>query len=117
MKQVTKELNIDEKDITDKEVIGAVSNAKNLLVSAMEFKKQNEYHFRNNKIADAYLLYQKKLKQNNALDFDDLIMKTVELYEKHPDVLERYRQKFRYVLVDEYQDTNHAQYMLIYLLT
>ncbi len=117
MKQVTKELNIDEKDITDKEIIGAVSNAKNLLISAMDFKKQNEYNFRNNKIAEAYLLYQKKLKQNNALDFDDLIMKTVELYEKHPDVLERYRQKFHYVLVDEYQDTNHAQYMLIYLLT
>ncbi len=117
MKQVTKELDIDEKDITDKEIIGAVSNAKNLLISPASFKKQNEYHFRNNKIADAYVLYQKKLKQNNALDFDDLIMKTVELYEKHPDVLEKYRQKFRYVLVDEYQDTNHAQYKLIYLLT
>ncbi len=117
MKLVTKELNIDEKDITDKEIIGAVSNCKNLLITALDFKKQNESNFRSNKIADAYLLYQKKLRQNNALDFDDLIMKTVELYEKHPDVLERYRQKFRYVLVDEYQDTNHAQYKLIYLLT
>ena len=117
MKQVTKELNIDEKDITDKEIIGQISNAKNLLVDPMTFKKNNEYHFRNNKIADAYILYQKKLKLNNALDFDDMIMKTVEIFEKFPEVLERYRQKFRYVLVDEYQDTNHAQYRLILLLT
>lgn len=117
MKQVTKELNIDEKDITDKEIIGQISNAKNLLVDPLTFKKNNEYHFRNSKIADAYMLYQKKLKLNNALDFDDMIMKTVEIFEKFPEVLEKYRQKFRYVLVDEYQDTNHAQYRLILLLT
>ncbi|HCW73801.1 MAG TPA: DNA helicase PcrA [Clostridiaceae bacterium] len=117
MKQVTKELNIDEKDITDKEIIGQISNAKNLLIEPMAYKKKNEYHFRLNKIADAYILYQKKLKQNNALDFDDIIMKTVELFEKFPEVLEKYREKFRYVLVDEYQDTNHAQYKLVQLLT
>jgi len=117
MKQVTKELNIDEKDITDKEIIGQISTAKNLLIEPLDYKKKNEYHFRLNKIADAYLLYQKKLKQNNALDFDDIIMKTVELFEKFPEVLEKYREKFRYVLVDEYQDTNHAQYKLVQLLT
>lgn len=117
MKQVSKELNIDEKDITDKEIIGQISTAKNLLMDPIAYKKKNEYHFRLNKIADAYLLYQKKLKQNNALDFDDIIMKTVELFEKFPEVLEKYREKFRYVLVDEYQDTNHAQYRLVQLLT
>ena len=117
MKQVTKELNIDEKDMTDKEIIGQISTAKNLLIEPMAYKKKNEYHFSLNKIADAYILYQKKLKQNNALDFDDIIMKTVELFEEFPEVLEKYREKFRYVLVDEYQDTNHAQYKLVQLLT
>lgn len=117
VKQVTKELNIDEKDITDKEIIGEISTAKNLLISPFEYKKKNEYHYRNNKIADAYMLYQKKLKQNNSLDFDDLIMKTVEIFEKFPEILDKYRTKFKYVMVDEYQDTNHAQYKLVLLLT
>lgn len=117
VKQVMKELSMDEKDISDKEIAGEISNAKNLLIDPLTFKKNNEYHYRRNKIADAYVLYQKKLKQNNALDFDDLIMKTVELYEKFPEILDKYRRKFRYVLVDEYQDTNHAQYKLILLLT
>src|SRR5690554_5738436 len=117
MKQVTKELNIDEKDLTDKEIISHISTAKNLLETPLDFKKKNEYHFRLNKVADAYILYQKKLKQNNALDFDDIIMKTVEVFEKFPEVLTRYQEKFRYVLVDEYQDTNHAQYRLVQLLT
>lgn len=117
MKQVTKELSIDEKDLTDKEIISHISTAKNLLETPLDFKKKNEYHFRLNKVADAYILYQKKLKQNNALDFDDIIMKTVEVFEKFPEVLKRYQEKFRYVLVDEYQDTNHAQYRLVQLLT
>lgn len=117
MKQVLKELSVDEKDLTEKEAISHVSTAKNTLLNPLDFKKKYEYHFRMNKVADAYILYQKKLKQNNALDFDDIIMKTVEIFEKFPEILEKYQRKFRYVLVDEYQDTNHAQYRLINLLT
>ena len=117
VKQVMKELSIDDKDITEKEIIGEISSAKNLLLNALEYKKNNEYHYRKNKIADAYQLYEKKLKLNNSLDFDDLITKTVEIFEKFPEVLQRYRSKFKYVMVDEYQDTNHAQYKLILLLT
>jgi DNA helicase-2/ATP-dependent DNA helicase PcrA len=116
MKQVMKELNLDDKEYPEKMVLATISNSKNILEGPHEFKKKNEYHYRNGRIADCYELYQKKLKQNNALDFDDIIMKTVELFRKHPDVLDRYRRKFSYILVDEYQDTNHAQYMLIKLL-
>ena len=80
------------------------------------YKKENESDFRKNKIADVYVLYQKRLKGNNALDFDDLIFKTVELLKNNKDVLEFYHRKFRYIMVDEYQDTNKAQYELIKLL-
>lgn len=117
VKQVMKELDISDKDITDREILSEISSAKNLLIGPARYKKENEYHYRKNRIADAYLLYQKKIKSNNALDFDDLLMKTVELFLEHPDILEKYRRKFRYVLVDEYQDTNHAQYRLVLLLT
>jgi len=117
MKQVLKEMNADEKDLGEKEALSHVSAAKNTLLSPLAFKKKNEYHYRLNKVADAYTLYQKKLKQNNALDFDDIIMKTVEIFESFPEILKKYQDKFRYVLVDEYQDTNHAQYKLINLLT
>lgn len=116
VKQCMKELNINEKDITDGEILSKISSAKNELISAEKFKKENESDFRKNKIADVYLLYQKKLKASNSLDFDDLIFKTVEVLINHPDVREFYQRKFKYIMVDEYQDTNRAQYELIKLL-
>lgn len=117
VKLVMKELQIDEKDITDKEIINKIGESKDSLISPEQFKIKNEKNFRMNKIADAYLLYQKKLKSNNALDFDDLIYKTVELFKKVPEVLEFYQRKFKYIMVDEYQDTNMSQYTLARLLS
>ena len=116
IKLVMKELNINEKEITDLEILGTIGKAKDNIQSAQSFKKENEDNFRKNKIADAYLLYQKKLKENNALDFDDLIVITVELFRKHNDVLEFYQNKFKYIMIDEYQDTNKAQYEFAKLL-
>lgn len=116
LKQCMKELNINEKDITDKEILSKMSNCKNNLISAEQYKIQNQNDFRKNKIADVYMLYQKKLRNNNALDFDDLIFKTVLLFKKVPDVLEFYQRKFKYIMVDEYQDTNESQYELVKML-
>ena len=116
VKQCMKEQNINDKDITDREIIGKIGEMKDELKSPDRFKKENQHNFRLNKIADVYLLYQKKLKSNNALDFDDLIYKTVELFKNHSDVLEFYQRKFKYIMVDEYQDTNKAQYELVRLL-
>ncbi|NLM36370.1 MAG: UvrD-helicase domain-containing protein [Clostridiales bacterium] len=117
IKQCMKELNINEKDITDSEIIGRIGKAKDNLISAEQFKKDNQYNFRDNKIADVYVLYQKRLKSNNALDFDDLIFKTVELFRTNSEVLEFYQRKFKYIMVDEYQDTNKSQYELVRLLS
>lgn len=117
VKQCMKELQIDEKDISDNEIIRAIGSAKDDLISSEEFKHTYQGDYRKNKIAEAYVLYQKKLKLNNAVDFDDLIFKTVDLFKNHPDVLEHYQNKFKYVLVDEYQDTNRAQYVFIKMLT
>ncbi|MDD6794019.1 MAG: 3'-5' exonuclease [Clostridiaceae bacterium] len=111
-----KALNINDKDITSKEIIGKIGSAKDKMQSAASFKREHESNYRENKIADVYVMYQKRLKENNALDFDDLIFKTVELFEKNPDVLEFYQRKFQYIMVDEYQDTNGAQYKLVKLL-
>ena len=82
----------------------------------MEYEKINRGDFRKEKYSNIYKLYQKKLESNNALDFDDLIFKTVELFTYNPDLLEYYQNKFQYILVDEYQDTNTAQYKLVNLL-
>lgn len=116
VKQCMKELNINEKDITDSEIIGKISSSKNNMISAETFKKENEGDFRKNKIADVYTLYQKRLKANNSLDFDDLIFLTVRLLKEQTDVREFYQRKFRYIMVDEYQDTNKSQYELVKLL-
>lgn len=116
VKQCIKELNINDKDIQESEIISKISDAKNKLVSAKMYKKQNEGNFRLNKIADVYLLYDKKLKNSNALDFDDLIYLTVKLLKENEEVREFYRRKFKYILVDEYQDTNKCQYELVKLL-
>lgn len=116
VKQCMKELNISDKDITEGEIINKISDAKNKLISAKKFKKENEHNFRMNKIADVYLLYEKKLKTANSLDFDDLIYLTVKLFKENDEVREFYRRKFRYILVDEYQDTNKCQYELVKLI-
>ncbi|EES92069.1 DNA helicase PcrA [Clostridium botulinum] len=116
VKQCMKELNINDKDINEKEIISKIGKQKDNLITAEEYKKSNEKDFRKNKIADVYLLYQKKLKNSNALDFDDLIFKTVELFKKNPDILEFYQNKFKYIMVDEYQDTNKTQYQLVKML-
>lgn len=111
-----KALDINDKDIAAKEIINKIGRAKDKMQSPESFKREFESNFRENKIADAYIRYQKKLKENNAMDFDDLILKAVELFKKSPDVLEFYQRKFKYIMVDEYQDTNGAQYELIKLL-
>lgn len=100
----------------EKAVMSAISNAKNRSLSAEEFEAENGKDFRGANYAKMYAMYEKRLKENNALDFDDLLLKTVELFEKHPDVLEYYQRKFKYIMVDEYQDTNHVQYKLVAML-
>lgn len=116
VKECMKAVNINDKDISEQEIINKIGKAKDRMQSARSFKLENESNFRENKIADVYEIYQKKLKENNALDFDDLIFKTVELFKNNPEVLEFYQRKFKYIMVDEYQDTNGAQYELVKLL-
>ena len=116
IKDCMKALNINDKDITEQEIMGKIGKAKDRMQSARSFKLENESNFRENKIADVYEMYQKRLKENNALDFDDLIFKTVELFKNDPETLEFYQRKFKYIMVDEYQDTNGAQYELVKLL-
>ena len=116
VKQCMKELNINDKDINEQEIIAKISRAKDQLMSPAQYKRLHEKDFRLNKVADVYVMYQKRLKENNALDFDDLISKAVEVFTKNPDVLEFYQNKFKYIMVDEYQDTNKVQYELVKLL-
>ncbi|WP_127836526.1 DNA helicase PcrA [Clostridium prolinivorans] len=117
IKQCIEELNnINEKEIDIKEIINKIGDAKDKLISPEKFKIEYEHNYRMNKIADVYMLYQKRLKANNALDFDDIIFKTVQLFREHKDVLEFYQRKFKYIMIDEYQDTNMAQYELVKLL-
>lgn len=111
-----KALNIDSKDIEQREISGKIGRAKDRMQGPESFKREFESNYRENKIADVYLMYQKRLKENNAMDFDDLISKTVELFKKNPDVLEFYQNKFKYIMVDEYQDTNGAQYQFVKML-
>lgn len=116
VKECMKSLNINDKDITEQEILGKIGKAKDKMQSVRSFMLENEANFREKKIADVYEMYQKRLKENNALDFDDLIFKTVELFKSNPEVLEFYQNKFKYIMVDEYQDTNGAQYQLVKLL-
>ncbi|MFC4812841.1 DNA helicase PcrA [Paenibacillus sp. GCM10023250] len=110
-----KELNIDTKKFEPKSVQAALGGAKNELVSPEQFERKIGDYF-DGIVSKVYTLYQKKLKSNNSLDFDDLIMKTIQLFKDEPDVLTFYQNKFRYIHVDEYQDTNRAQYMLCKML-
>lgn len=115
MKQVLKNLNIDNKQLKEKTVLNAISNAKDELIDCDLFAK-DAYTYEEKKIADCYREYQSILKSSNALDFDDIIFFTVELFKKCPEVLENYRERFKYIMVDEYQDTNMAQFEFINLL-
>lgn len=116
MKDICKQLQIDTKLYKEKSILAAISSAKDELISPQEYEMQVYGDFAKKKTAEAYKEYQIQLKRNNALDFDDLIMKTVELFKVCPDVLEYYQDRFRYIMVDEYQDTNTAQFKLVSLL-
>lgn len=116
IKEVCKKLNIDTKYMKERTIMGAISHAKDELIGPdeMEMNAGNDYHQK--KIAQVYREYQKQLKLNNAVDFDDLIVLTVELFRTQPEVLEYYQERFKYIMVDEYQDTNTAQFKLVSIL-
>jgi len=116
IKQSMKDLQIDDKLFNDKAVLSEISNAKNEMLEPEQYTARSNGDFRKEKIATVYELYQKKLKENNAIDFDDIINFTIKILTENPDVLEYYANKFKYVLVDEYQDTNKSQFMLVTLL-
>ena len=109
---IGKDLNLDPKRYAPRQIHAMISNAKNELMGPADYANQTTNHFEE-VVAETYAIYQKKLHQGNVFDFDDLIMKAVELLQRHPEVKARYRSRFRHVLVDEYQDTNHAQYVLV----
>src|SRR5690554_250073 len=115
VKACLRELNLDEKKFHPRAVLAGISDAKNQLQSPEQYGKQVSDYFQR-RVAEVYRLYQVQLKASNALDFDDLLMKTVELLEQNPKVLDYYQRRFKYIHVDEYQDTNHAQYRLVHLL-
>ena len=116
MKSILKELDISEKNITPKSILNEISRAKDSLISPAEYALMVGDDFRLKIISRAYTTYQKRLEDADAMDFDDLINKVVELFKKCPDVLEYYQNRFRYLMVDEYQDTNHAQYTFVRML-
>ncbi|MBQ3145268.1 MAG: DNA helicase PcrA [Clostridia bacterium] len=116
VKQCLRELNIDDKLFTDRSVLSEISNAKNEMLTPEQYLARANGEYRKEKIAEVYARYQKKLKENNAIDFDDIINFTINILAENSDVLEYYSEKFKYVLVDEYQDTNKAQFTLITLL-
>ena len=116
IKECLKTLNIDDKMFTDRSVLAEISNGKNEMLEPKAYKVKYAGDFRREKIGEVYELYQKRLKENNAVDFDDIINHTIKILTENPDVLEYYTEKFKYVLVDEYQDTNKAQFTLISIL-
>lgn len=116
MKEVLKSMKIDTKQFSEKAVLSEISAAKDEGKSPLDYRNEQGENFRSMKIAEIYEEYQKRLKENNALDFDDLLVKTVELFQTNPDVLEYYQDRFRYIMVDEYQDTNTIQFILVRLL-
>ena len=113
VKGCLKDLNIDDKLFTDRSVLSEISNAKNEMLEPEQYRAKANGDFRKEKIADVYELYQKRLKENNAIDFDDIINYTIKILLENEDILEYYTNKFKYVLVDEYQDTNKSQFTLI----
>ena len=116
VKQCLKQLNIDDKMLNDRAVLSEISNAKNEMLEPDAYKLRTNNEIRKETIAKVYELYQKRLRENNAIDFDDIINYTIRILSENPDVLEYYSNKFEYVLVDEYQDTNKAQFTLVSIL-
>lgn len=116
VKKCLKELDIDSKIFTEKSVINEISNAKNMMIKPDDYLLRNKGDYRKEKIGKIYSLYQKKLKENNAVDFDDIINLTIDLLLENEDILEYYSDKFKYILVDEYQDTNKSQFKLVSIL-
>lgn len=116
IKAALKALNLDDKYYPVGAMISAISDAKNKLMFASDYRKQAR-DFYQQKVADVYEYYERELRKNNALDFDDLLLVAVKLLQSNATVLEKYSKRFKYVMIDEYQDTNHAQYLLAYLLS
>lgn len=116
MKECMKLLNVEEKKIGHKTILAEIGRAKDSLLTPEDYEKQVGGDFRRKQIAGCYTMYQRRLKEADAMDFDDLLFKTVELFQQCPDVLERYQKRFRYIMVDEYQDTNHAQYQFVSMI-
>ncbi len=117
LKEILKQLNLSDKIYAPKDIKAKIGEAKMNMLSPDEYFAQSSKDFRMQKISDVYRMYEEALKKNNALDFDDLLLKTLELFVSCPPVLEHYRRRFKYILVDEYQDTNHVQYEFIHALT
>ncbi|MDD4139985.1 MAG: UvrD-helicase domain-containing protein, partial [Eubacteriales bacterium] len=117
VKSCLADLNLDEKTFAAKAVHGQISAAKNALIDVGAYESQAGSDFFRSRVAQVYRCYQAKLKKNNSMDFDDILVEAVRLLESQPDVLAEYQERFQYVLVDEYQDTNHAQYRLVRLLS
>lgn len=116
IKQICKQYKIDTKMMPERRIINEISSTKDEFMTPSEYETRHQYDFKKKKIAQIYKEYQKQLKANNALDFDDLIFKTVELFQFHPEVLDYYQERFRYIMVDEYQDTNTIQFQLVSML-
>ena len=116
IKQILKDLQLDDKIFTDRSVMSEISNAKNEMLEPDTYAVKAHGDFRKEKIAEVYERYQKRLKENNAIDFDDIINYTIKILMENPDVLQYYSNKFEYVLVDEYQDTNKSQFTLVTML-
>ena len=116
VKECLKALNIDDKTFSDRSVLSEISNAKNEMLTPKAYQAKYAGEFRKEKIGQVYELYQKRLRENNAIDFDDIINYTIDILSENPDVLQYYTEKFKYVLVDEYQDTNKAQFTLVTIL-
>ncbi len=115
VKQILKDLNIDEKQTNPRAILHYISGAKNQLIGPTQYH-QYANNFFTERVAEVYEKYQERLQKNSALDFDDIIMKTVELFKQHQNVLDKFQEKFQFISVDEYQDTNHAQYVLTNML-
>ncbi|MCD8125188.1 MAG: UvrD-helicase domain-containing protein, partial [Lachnospiraceae bacterium] len=116
MRQVLKKMDLDPKVYRERAMLGQISAAKNELILPEQFAEEHQSDFRMKRVADIYREYQAQLRANNAMDFDDLLVNAVELLRRNPPVLNEYRERFQYILVDEYQDTNTAQFQLIALL-
>nr|WP_300309006.1 DNA helicase PcrA [uncultured Anaerostipes sp.] len=113
---ICKQFKIDTKMLPERSIIREISSAKDEFMTPSEYEAKHQYDFNKKKIAEIYREYQKQLRSNNALDFDDLLFKTVELFQFHPEVLDYYQERFQYIMVDEYQDTNTIQFQLISML-